>query len=62
MKCIIYTADGHDEPIDVDGTLEEFIDTILMYKNKHDADGWLIYKDKTAIQIRHIVRIVKVED
>ena len=57
MKCMIYTVDGHNEPIEIDGTLEEFIDSLT--ELKASENGWLMYKDKIAIQVSHIVRIVK---
>jgi len=57
MKCMIYTVDGHNEPIEIDGTLEEFIDSLT--ELKASENGWLMYEDKIAIQVSHIVRIVK---
>ena len=57
MKCMIYTVDGHNEPIEIDGTLEEFIDSLT--ELKASENGWLMYKDKIAIQVSHIVRIIK---
>ncbi len=57
MKCMIYTVDGHNEPIEIDGTLEEFIDRLT--ELKASVNGWLMYEDKIAIQVSHIVRIVK---
>ena len=54
---MIYTVDGHNEPIEIDGTLEEFIDSLT--ELKASENGWLMYKDKIAIQVSHIVRIIK---
>ena len=57
MKCMIYTVDGHNEPIEIDGTLEEFVDSLT--ELKATENGWLMSEDRVAIQIKHIVRIVK---
>ena len=57
MKCMIYTVDGHNEPIEIDCTLEEFVDSLA--EQKASENGWLMYEDKIAIQVSHIVRIVK---
>ena len=60
MKCMIYTVDGHNEPIEIDCTLEEFVDSLA--EQKASDNGWLMYEDRIAIQVSHIVRIVKYKE
>ena len=62
MKCSIYTVDGHRHTMyDPEADFDDFIDdTLPCY-----GDAWIRFKEDgrdVAIQIRHIVRIVRMEE